>query len=132
MSCAAVRASAGWVGKNHPARISAAASSSGVISMLPINLLIMGRLTVTDEEHGTYAGLQAHKRRSEEPCQPCKDAGAAYMRKFRKERPLARESDRWFNGTRSAALERLASEYPARFRELLEEERARTPHPWLP
>jgi hypothetical protein len=81
---------------------------------------------------GTYAGLQAHKKRREEPCQPCKDAGAAYVRAYRSASPARRAADRWWTRTRHAALERLAREYPERFQAILAEERTVTPNPWRP
>ena len=40
-------------------------------------------MTEDDERHGTPAGDQAHRREGTEPCQPCRDAWAAYMREFR-------------------------------------------------
>ena len=33
--------------------------------------------------HGTYAALGAHRARKEEPCVPCKRAGAVYMKAYR-------------------------------------------------
>lgn len=35
---------------------------------------------------GTLAGWQLHRRRSEEPCQACRDAYAAYMRAYKQQR----------------------------------------------
>jgi len=37
-----------------------------------------------EEEHGTYAALQAHRARKEKPCTPCKRAAAVYMKAYRK------------------------------------------------
>jgi len=36
-----------------------------------------------DGRHGTYAGALKHRYDGETPCQPCKDASAAYQREFR-------------------------------------------------
>jgi hypothetical protein len=52
------------------------------------------------------------------------------MRDFRARKGPA--NDRWFSRTRGAALERLAAEYPERFRELLAEVRESGPAPWDP
>ena len=48
---------------------------------------------MTDIEHGTYAGAQAHRLRGEKPCEPCRDAQNAYTREWRK-RTAYRDSRR--------------------------------------
>lgn len=40
-------------------------------------------MRIDDERHGTYAGLQAHKRDGETPCADCRGAGAEYIRDWR-------------------------------------------------
>lgn len=37
-----------------------------------------------DIDHGTYRGFNAHKRRSEHPCQPCRDASNEYHRNWKR------------------------------------------------
>lgn len=41
-----------------------------------------------DPRHGTYAGRWAHRASGVEPCDPCKEANATYMRRYRKTRTL--------------------------------------------
>ena len=83
-----------------------------------------------DERCGTYAGAMRHTRLREPLCDGCRKAQREYMRDFRARRGPGH--DRWWNKTRSAALELLAEEYPARFRELLAEVRKGGPAPWDP
>lgn len=81
---------------------------------------------------GTYAGYQRHTRTTHtEPCAPCKQARDAYLAAYRS---LAetRSKLRWWNKTRSAALELLAAEYPDRFAELVSEQRTGRDNPWNP
>lgn len=85
--------------------------------------------TTTAPECGTYSGLQRHNRLGQEPCQPCRDAGAERMRDYRK-RPGHQAKDRWWGRTRQAALEALAREYPERFAALLAAERAAGQSPY--
>ena len=77
---------------------------------------------------GTYGGAQRHKRAGEPLCEPCRLAYRDYMRDYRSKTGPGR--DRWWNKTRSAALERLAAEYPGRFNELLAELRREGETPW--
>ena len=86
--------------------------------------------TETDERCGTYAGVQQHRKRKEPACDECRKAAREYMSELRVRKGPAR--DRWWARTRGAALERLASEYPERFRELLAETRASGATPWDP
>jgi hypothetical protein len=86
--------------------------------------------TVLRETCGTYAGYQQHTLRKEPACGPCKEAARQHTRDLRARRGPA--NDRWWNRTRGAALQRLAEEYPERFRELLAEERKSGPTPWDP
>jgi hypothetical protein len=75
-------------------------------------------------EHGTYAAYQRHKREGVPPCEQCRQANTRYQRRFLAFRPEVREAGRARHRERSRALERLAREYPKRFQELVEEERA--------
>jgi hypothetical protein len=74
--------------------------------------------------HGTRNGWQECRKRSQGACTPCNDANTAYMREYRAGDSIRRRKDRWWNNTRSAALERLVAEYPQRFTEILAEVRA--------
>lgn len=38
----------------------------------------------TRRQCGTYAGVQQHNRHGERQCRPCLDAGAAYLRAYRR------------------------------------------------
>lgn len=71
--------------------------------------------------HGTYGGYQAHRILDEEPCDDCREASAAYHRKYR-ESPSVRRKMARENAARSRAVWRLAAEFPARFKELVAEE----------
>ena len=78
-----------------------------------------------DKRCGTYAGVSRHYQLGEPVCDDCREAGRQYMRDYRARRGPAR--DRWWNNTRSAALELLAAECPERFGELLAQVRAVRP-----
>jgi hypothetical protein len=78
----------------------------------------------TSVVHGAYSGYQKHVRRGEAPCTPCRNANAAYHAQRRLSDPVARPNDRWWNNTRSAALEQLAAEHMARFTEILNQIRS--------
>lgn len=60
---------------------------------------------------GTLSGYQAHRRRDEDACRPCKAAQADYQRTY--------------NRARSRALTRLAHVFPIEFQALLLEEQQR-------
>ena len=81
-----------------------------------------------DERCGTYAGAVRHAHLKEPACDACLAAKREYMRAFRARTGPAR--DRWWTRTRHAAMQRLAEEYPERFRELLAEVRKSEPTPW--
>jgi hypothetical protein len=70
---------------------------------------------------GTTAGYHRHIRNGEEACQSCRDAWAAYHRKYRTQ-PEQQRKALARNAARTRALNRLAKEYPDRFRELVAEE----------
>lgn len=56
---------------------------------------------------------------------------AENMRAYRARNPEQRKKDRWWVGTRNAALEQLAREYPERFAEILHKIRSES-NPWRP
>lgn len=56
-----------------------------------------------DERHGTYSGYQRHVKDHEAACRPCRDAAAAYSRKYRqKEGVMERERAVSRAGSRAA------------------------------
>lgn len=67
-----------------------------------------------DPRHGTYAGSQRHRLDGEAPCEPCRQAGAEYMREWRKEA----KHDKARHNARARALWRLAKEYPGEYERL--------------
>ena len=71
--------------------------------------------------HGTYAALMRHRRRQEPACDDCRRAGRDYMRHRRQSRPEVRAQDIYWNATRRYALEQLATEFPTRFSQILDE-----------
>jgi hypothetical protein len=75
------------------------------------------------EEHGTLGAYQAHRKRDEEPCDSCRAAAAAYMQQWRKNHPELYSRELAAKSAKRRAWSRLASEYPERFAELLNEER---------
>lgn len=75
-------------------------------------------------ECGTYAGLGAHRRADEDPCDACKRAGAAYMARWRKRRPDLHAENLATQEARSRALRRLARMHPRDMRRLYLEEMA--------
>ena len=72
---------------------------------------------------GTYGGAQAHVRKGEEVCEPCRTARSEYRREYRKTHPGDAAYDRRMNAARSRALWRLAEAHPDEFRTYLDEER---------
>lgn len=71
---------------------------------------------------GTYAGCQAHRRRGEVVCQPCKDAGSAYMRGRRARNiDLVRQDERR-RKVRRRAVAALVARYPEEFEALVQAE----------
>jgi hypothetical protein len=83
-----------------------------------------------DERCGTYAGVMQHRKLKEPACDECREAQREYMHAFRARKGPG--NDRWWGRTRNTALQRLAEEYPERFRELLAEVRKDGPTPWDP
>jgi hypothetical protein len=74
---------------------------------------------------GTDSGYQRHIRHQEEPCEACRMARRDYMRDLRARSPRIRAGDRIDTKVKNRALWRLAREYPQRFNQLVDEERAR-------
>lgn len=70
---------------------------------------------------GTAAAYTRHLRRSEEPCDACREANSSKSKERRSDKDHAREVTQR-NGARIKALWRLAKEYPERYRELSTEE----------
>jgi hypothetical protein len=73
---------------------------------------------------GTYGGYQAHMRRNEPSCDPCKAANTEYHTQRRAANPEAKKREYRRNAVYSKALWRLAREYPKRFTELVEQFKA--------
>jgi hypothetical protein len=78
-------------------------------------------------ECGTDGGYQRHIRLREEPCEACRMARRDYMRDLRARSPHIRAGDQVDTKVKNRALWRLAREYPQRFNQLVDEERARLP-----
>lgn len=76
------------------------------------------------ETHGTYSGLQRHTRRGEVPCEPCRLAGNAYMRRYRSEHPADYAAEKTRNAARARALVKLSHQYPDEFARLYAEEQS--------
>lgn len=79
---------------------------------------------MSDINHGTYGGAQAHQRRGEAACDECKAARAAYMRALR-ENPEQKASDLARAYAADRARRRLAALHPEEYRRFYAEE-ART------
>ncbi len=73
---------------------------------------------------GTYAAYQRHRKRGEQPCDPCKQANTAYARD-RRTRSEVRRDDALAGAARRRAYRRLADAHPAEFRRLYVEETIR-------
>lgn len=71
---------------------------------------------------GTRAGYMRHKRRGEEPCEPCAEANRAYFRAWRRTHPDVYKRRHSQGAARGRALTRLAQEQPGRYRALYGEE----------
>lgn len=75
---------------------------------------------------GTYAGYQAHGRRGEYACEPCKKALAEYTAKWRKANPEAARRGQSRQYARERALRELARRHPDELAELLRDELGET------
>lgn len=78
----------------------------------------------TDPERcGTYRGAQAHRKRGEKPCDPCKAAQNAYVKQWRtRNAERAAELHRDQNA-RDRALRALARRHPGEFDQLYQAEK---------
>lgn len=74
------------------------------------------------DQCGTYAGWNAHQRRGEPQCEPCRDAAAVYQRQWRAKGGPAVERQAAGNRAREAALWRLKDLHPADFDLLVADE----------
>lgn len=84
--------------------------------------VLSGGAAVKPINHGTPAGYQAHWRRGEKACDPCRAAFAAARTARRRADPEHRAEVYLRNAARSRALWRLRAEYPERYRQLFIEE----------
>jgi hypothetical protein len=81
-------------------------------------------VTTVPIDHGTPKGDGQHRARSEDPCQPCRDAWNAYLRDYRATHPDCRTRDLKRSKARHRALTRLAKAHPGEFLQLVGEELA--------
>jgi 5-methylcytosine-specific restriction endonuclease McrA len=61
------------------------------------------------QEHGSIKGYRQHYKRKQSPCQPCKDARAAHMRRYRKDNPeimKASNKRRWSRADKDLAKQK--------------------------
>jgi hypothetical protein len=84
-----------------------------------------GCIAAVETPCGTYGGYQRHRRHKTEICEPCRKANADYHARRRELNPDLRLTDRRGEAARARARRRLSEEFEARYRELLNEERAR-------
>ena len=77
------------------------------------------------DQHGTYAAYQRHIRAGDAPCADCRRAAAEYQATLRRRNPGLRHRERDRENAKKRAYVRLAQAYPAAFRALYAEERAR-------
>ncbi len=79
---------------------------------------------MSGERCGTYAGAQVHRRQGEPNCDDCRRAHAAYIAKWRKQRPDLHAENVATQNARERALRRLAQMHPRDLRRLYLEEMA--------
>lgn len=77
---------------------------------------------MTPHVHGTYAGYQTHKRHNNEPCDDCRAANAAYVRRYRRSKPEAAEYVRKQHEAYRAAQARLRALHYPEFNLIYDEE----------
>lgn len=82
------------------------------------------RVPTIDDRCGTPAGYQAHRKRGEAACGPCRNANAAYMRVLRADRADLRERERARQNARDRATQRLIDAHRAEWAGLVQEELA--------
>lgn len=76
----------------------------------------------TDGRCGTYAGVNAHRKRGEYACDQCCVARAAYMREFRARRPDNYADEKRRNRARDRANWRLVELHRDEWQQLYHEE----------
>lgn len=79
---------------------------------------------------GTQSGYQAHGRRGEPRCEPCKKAHREYVAAWRRAYPRTQQHESEKQLARNRALRRLARLHPGEFRTLYDEELATLPDPF--
>lgn len=72
--------------------------------------------------HGTTSGFTKHQYRGEEPCEPCRQAKAAYDYRRLSGRRSANKN-RMFAKAQKNALRRLKNAHPQEYKALYEEEK---------
>jgi hypothetical protein len=82
-------------------------------------------MTRRQAQCGTYGGYQAHRRRGQEVCGPCRTAYLQYIRDYRAAHPDAVRRQKLIATIRSRTLSRLARLHPDDYARLLREERRR-------
>lgn len=75
--------------------------------------------------HGTYGGYQAHRRKNEDACEPCRTAARDYQRNYRS--VVGIESQKRYSQAREQAFLRLSRMHPDEFHRLMHEELRRIP-----
>jgi hypothetical protein len=71
---------------------------------------------------GTYNGYSAHIRRSEIPCDPCREAHRVWVENYRVDNPDSTARNAARTSARSRAMERLARAHEDAFEALFAEE----------
>lgn len=74
---------------------------------------------MTAAECGTDGGYQAHRRKGEAACGPCRTARRDYMREFRASRADVRANENRRARARLAALTELGRRYPDEYDRLV-------------
>lgn len=69
--------------------------------------------------HGTTGGYYAHRRHNEAPCDACREAVNAYLRKYRASKGKARTRER--DAIRRKALSRLRKIHHAEYMKIVRE-----------
>lgn len=74
------------------------------------------------ERCGTYNGYGDHKALGTDPCEPCLEANAAYMKQLRDARPGWYLKQRAYQAAKGRAYVRLAAMHPVIFEWLVRDE----------
>ncbi len=76
-----------------------------------------------DTEHGTKAAFERHKRRGEEPCDPCRIANSEYSRNYRTGKgKVVQQRCAGVQNCRNRALRKLATLHATQFQQLYDAE----------